>query len=170
MKFIDLAQARYSVRSFADKQVEPEKLQRILEAGRVAPTAKNNQPQYIYVLQGETAAKAAEISPCTYNAPVVMIVCYDKDQVATLPEMNDVNFGYVDTAIVITHMMLQASALGLGSCWIGCFHDKQTRELFDIPDNLEIAALLDIGYPDEKGQPADRHTERKTLDETVKFI
>ena len=170
MKFLDLAKKRFSLRDYADREVEAEKLERILMAGQAAPTAKNFQPQHIYVLKGENIQKAAEASPCTYGAPVVLIVCYDKDQVASLPEMNQVNFGYVDTACIITHMMLQATALGLGTCWVGCFEEQKMRELFNIPDNLVIAALLDIGYPGANGVPSERHPQCKPLSDTVEYL
>ncbi len=170
MKFLDLAEERYSVRDFSAKPVEEKKLQRILKAGQAAPTAKNNQPQYIYVLKDEQVEKAAAATNCLYGAPVVLIVCYDKEQVAALPEMNDIDFGYVDTSCVITHMLLQAAALGLGTCWVGAFYEKKLREIFEIPDNLVICGLVDIGYPGEKGQPSERHKQRKPLEETVEYL
>lgn len=170
MKFLELVKARYSVRKFSSREVEQGKLDRILEAGQYAPTAKNNQPQFIYVLRGESLEKASPASPCLYGAPVVLIVCYDKEQAAVLPEMNQVPFGYQDTSIVITHMMLQATALGLGTCWVGCFYEEELHRIFDIPDNLVIAGLLDIGYPAEGCTPADRHELRKDIEETVKYL
>lgn len=169
MNFIDLAKARYSVRSFSDKPVEPEKLAQVLEAGRLAPTARNIQPQYIYVLQGESLAKAIKASLCTYNAPVVLVVCYDKNQVTAI-DSNQVQFGFVDTAAVITHMLLAATDIGLGTCWVGLFDENIIKEELGIADNLLVTAFVPLGYEAKDAEPSPRHTERKAITETVKFV
>ncbi len=169
MEFMDLAKARFSLRSYSDRDVEPEKLTKILEAGRIAPTAKNNQPQRIFVLQGDSIAKAVKASRCTFGAPVVLVICYDQNDAAVLP-MNSVNFGFVDASIVITQMMLQATELGLGSCWVGLFDEKIIRETLDLPDNYVPVALLPLGYAADGATPSERHHERKPLAETVKYL
>ena len=169
MEFMDLAKARFSLRSYSDREVEPEKLTKILEAGRIAPTAKNNQPQRIYVLQGESITKAVKASRCTFGAPVVLVICYDKNDAAVLP-MNSVNFGFVDASIVITQMMLQATELGLGSCWIGLFDEKIIRETLELPDDYVPVALLPLGYAADVATPSERHHDRKPLEQTVKYL
>ncbi len=169
MDFMSLAQARYSVRSFSSRPLEEDKLQQVLAAGRLAPTGRNFQPQYIYVLQGDNIAKAVKASPCTYNAPVALVVCYDKNQSTTI-DTNQVNFGFVDTASVITHMLLQAAELGLGSCWVGVFDEAIIKEELDIPSNHVVSAFIPLGYAAEDAEPSDRHYSRKPLSETVKFV
>ena len=169
MDFLDLARRRYSVREFSGRPVEADKLALVLEAGRLAPTAKNYQPQHILVLQGEQTAPAAKASPCTYGAPVVLVVCYDREIAAQIP-LNQVDFGYVDTACVITHMMLQATELGLGTCWVGMFDERVLKDTLSLPERYVPAALLPIGYPAETAAPSERHDLRKPLCETVEFL
>jgi len=168
MAFLDLARQRYSVREFSGRPVEAEKLALVLEAGRLAPTAKNLQPQHILALQGEQTALAAEASPCTYGAPVVLVVCYDREIAAQIP-LNQVNFGYVDAACIITHMMLQATELGLGTCWVGMFNERVLKDALALPERYVPAALLPIGYPAETAAPSERHDLRKPVNETVEF-
>lgn len=84
--------------------------------------------------------------------------------------MNSVNFGFVDASIVITQMMLQATELGLGSCWVGLFDEKIIRETLDLPDNYVPVALLPLGYAADGATPSERHHERKPLAETVKYL
>jgi|WetSurMetagenome_2_1015567.scaffolds.fasta_scaffold235093_2 nitroreductase len=169
MAFLDLVQARYSVRAFSDCPVEAEKLALVLEAGRQAPTGKNNQPQRIWVLQGEQTALAAAASPCIYGAPLVLVICYDRELSAQIP-MNQVNFGFIDTACVITHMMLQATELGLGTCWVGMFNEQVLKDVLALPERFAPVALLPLGYAAADAAPSERHFIRKPLAETVKFI
>lgn len=169
MDFIALAAKRYSVRSFSPQPLEEEKLNRILEAGRLAPTGRNYQSQYIYVLSGDSIAKIEPASPCIYGAPVVLVVCYD-DRQATSIETNNVHFGYVDTASVITHILLAAAELDIGSCWVGLFDEAMIIEQLDLPANHIPAALVPLGYPAKDGIPSERHQLRKPLSETVKYL
>ena len=120
MTFQELARMRYSVRAYQDTPIEEEKLNQILEAGRIAPTACNNQPQKIYVARSEEARKKlASVSRCTFGAPVILVVCYDHDRNWKNRLMPGYESGETDAAIVCTHMMLQAAELGIGSCWVG---------------------------------------------------
>ena len=167
MEFSDLIRSRYSVRKYADKPVEPEKLEKILAAGQAAPTAKNQQPQRIYVLESEDAiGKIRGITRCAFNAPVVLVVCGDKEAAWTNP-FNDRNSAEMDCSIVTTQMMLQAQELGLGTCWVCWFDTAETKKAFRIPDNQEIFALLPLGYPAEESKPSSMHDSRKALEETV---
>lgn len=164
MTFIELAKARYSVRSFKDTPVEEEKLAAILEAGRIAPTARNNQPQRIYVVKSnEMLAKMNEVSPCIYNAPLVLAVCYDEEAQAR-------NFGEMDASIVCTHMMLEAWELGVGSCWVGRFDADKCAAALGLPPTERPVALLPLGYAAEGAQPAPQHTSRLAAEETVKYV
>lgn len=167
MELLELAKARYSVRKFAEKPVEEEKLQKVLAAGACAPTAKNQQPQKIYVLESEDAVeKIRGITRCAFNAPVVLMVCGCKDQAWVNP-FNDRSSAEMDCSIVTTQMMLQAQELGLGTCWVCWFDTKQTKEAFNIPENEEVFALLPLGYPAESSHPSSMHDSRKALEETV---
>ena len=118
MDFLELAKARYSCKKFSDKPVEKEKLEQILEAGRLAPTAKNNQPQHIYVLSSkESLALADQITPCRYGAPIVLAVAHDTENVFEYPGGAH-NSGAEDAAIVATHIVLAAKSVGLDTCWL----------------------------------------------------
>lgn len=167
MNFFELTKARYSVRKYADKPVEPEKLDKILAAGATAPTAKNQQPQRIYVLESpEAIEKIRGITRCAFNAPVVLLVCGDKEAAWTNP-FNGRNSAEMDCSIVTTQMMLQAQELGLGTCWVCWFDTEATKKAFNIPETQEVFALLPLGYPAEESKPAAMHDSRKALDETV---
>ncbi len=171
MSFMDLAKSRYSVRAFSDKKVEDEKLQIILEAARVAPTACNNQPQKIYVLQSESAIeKLKEVSKFVYGAKLVIMITSDKNAEWKNPFTDKYHTGEIDCSIVCTHMMLQAWELGLGSCWVGYFDPAVIAEKFGLPQNEQIVALLPIGYPAEDNQPANKHYASKTLNEMVSYL
>ena len=164
MTFMELAKSRYSVRGFKDTPIEEEKLAAILEAGRIAPTACNNQPQHIYVVKSEEGvAKMRTISPCTYNAPVILAICYDANVQAA-------NFGEQDASIVCTHMMLEAWEQGIGSCWVGMFSADDFIKAFDLPENIRPIALLPIGYAADGILPAPLHTAYRPDTETITFL
>lgn len=167
MNFLELAKERYSCRSFSDKKVEMEKLEKILEAGRLSPTGRNNQPQRILVLQNEQELE--KLKECTvygWNAPVIMVICYDKE-VSWKRKADGNDGGVVDASIVTTHMMLEIANLGLGTTWIGSFDPEKVKEAYCIPNSYEVVALLPVGYPSEESKPSDNHDKRLPLEETV---
>ena len=167
MDFLDLVNERYSCRSFLDKQVEKEKIEKILEAGRLAPTACNFQPQRIFVLQDPNELE--KLSECTafgWNAPTIMIVCYDKD-ISWKRKYDGKDEGIIDSAIVTTHMMFEIANLGLGTTWIGSFDPDKVREVYNVPNNYEIVALLPVGYKSEDSKPTEQHYKRNSMDEMV---
>ena len=167
MDFLELAKQRYSCRSFEEKEVEKEKIELILEAARVAPTAVNYQPQRVLVLTEK--GELAKLSECTrygWNAPVIMIVCYDKN-VSWKRKYDGHDEGEIDASIVTTHMMFEAQSLGLGTTWIGAFDPAKVREVYKIPKNLEIVAILPIGYPAQDAEPSAMHSKRNTMEEMV---
>ncbi|NTW71974.1 MAG: nitroreductase [Eubacteriaceae bacterium] len=167
MEFLDLAKKRYSVRNYMDKKVDEELLMKILEAGRVAPTAKNYQPQKLLVVQSreglEKLGKCARI----YDAPLAIVVCADHEKTWVRP-LDNKDFGDVDASIITDHMMLQATELGLGSVWVCYFKSDVLREEFELPKNLEPINILLLGYAAGDAKDPDRHgVERKSLEETV---
>lgn len=169
--FLELAKDRYSVRKFLDKPLRTEDLSRILEAADVAPTAKNNQPQKIFVVQSEEGlAKIDKVTKCRYGAPAVLIICYDKDNVFVNPWDDTINSGDTDAAIVTTHMMLEAWDIGVASCWVQWFNVADTIQEFQLPENIIPVSLLPLGYPSPDAKPAPRHSESKDEDEMVQFL
>ena len=172
MDFLELAAKRYSCKRYSDRPVETEKLNRILEAGRLAPTAKNLQEQHIYVLQSaEALARADELTPCRYGAPLMLAVAFQADEahVFTYPGGKR-DSGVEDAAIVATHMILAAAAEGVDSCWLNFFDPEKAKELLGLPENEEVLMLMDLGYAAEGSAPLANHSSRKPLEETVKYL
>ena len=171
MTFFELAKARYSVRAFRETPVEEEKLMQILEAGRIAPTACNNQPQKIFVAKSTASReKLASVCPCTFHAPVILVVCYDRTRNWKSKLMPGYESGETDAAIVCTHMMLQAADLGIGSCWVGYFNAQEVADVLGLPEGITVSALLPIGYAAEGAEPDPLHTQYRDLADTVTEI
>ena len=171
MTFQELAKKRYSVRSFRETPVTKEHMDLILEAGRVAPTACNFQPQKIYVARSaEAREKLASVCRCTFGAPVILVVGYDRTRDWKNKLMPGLTSGETDAAIVCTHMMLQAADLGIGSCWVGYFNPEQVAEVLGLPENITVTALLPIGYPAENAEPLPLHSQYRELADTVAEI
>lgn len=170
MEFSKVLENRYSVRDFKDLPVEDEKIEAILDAGRNAPTAKNTQCQKIYVLKSKEAIdKVREISRCAFNAPLVILTCGDEDRQCFLSIMGK-SLMETDVAIVNTHMMLKATELGLGTCWVCYFDPKRISQEFNLPDNIKPLNLLLVGYTADGYQPNERHFDKRPYDEVVKFL
>lgn len=169
MSFLDLAKRRYSVRSYQPEKVDEEKLLKILEAGRIAPTGANRQPQRLIVVQ--EAEGLAKIGKATniFGAPLAVIVCADR-MAAWKRGFDGKTIEDIDASIVTDHMMLQATELGLGSVWICAFKPDVISQEFYLPSNLVPVNILAIGYADGAPQSPDRHDKlRKPLNETVFF-
>ena len=170
MEFKEVIKARYSCKKYSDKPVEKEKLEAVLEAGRLAPTAKNLQEQHIYVLQSEEAlAKVDAVTPCRYGAPTVLLVAFDKKNVFTYPGGKR-DSGVDDASIVATHMILAAADEGLDSCWLNFLDPEKAAEVFGLPENEEVLMFLDLGYAAEGTGPLPNHASRKPLTETVSYL
>ena len=166
--FFELAKNRYSVRAYKDTPVEEEKLTKILEAGLLAPTARNSQPQKIYVVKTEeNLKKLAAVTPCTFNAPTVLVVCYDENLACRGKVFDGYSYGETDAAIVCAHMMLEAADLGVGSCWVGWFNEDEVREALDLPRNIRVRELMPLGYAADTAKPAPMHDQSRSLDDVV---
>lgn len=169
--FLDLAKERYSVRKFTDKPIEKDKLKKILEAAKVAPTAKNLQPVKIYVLQSEEALeKINSLTRCIFGAKTVFLIAYDKEKEWHNPLEEGVRSGQEDASIVATHMMMEAADLGIGTCWVNFFPNTETAKAFGLSDNLVPVLLMPAGYADPDCKPASRHTEYPEWDNMVEWL
>lgn len=163
MSFADLTRARYSCRHYEDRPVEPEKKQAILEAGRIAPSACNKHPTRVVVCDTpelrKKAAKAAHHfmrDGSVFGAPLVLLVCTRMDN-AWVRQYDSMNSSDIDTAIVVDQMMMQATDLGLGTCWVCHFDPAIAIEEFNLPEGVYPIHMLTVGYPsDEIARPEDR--------------
>jgi len=167
MEFYEVVKIRRSVRKYKATPVEQEKLDRILEAARSAPSAANIQPCRFFVLLNADLRhqlKAAYAPDWFHTAPVILVGCVDTTQ--AWRRSDGKSYADVDLAIAMEHVILAATAEGLGTCWIGAFKPEPVRQLLELPPGLEPIAMTPIGYPDE--QPAPKR--RKPLSEIVKFI
>ena len=168
--FLDVVRDRYSCRSFKAEQVSKEQLDYILEAGRLAPTAKNLQEQHIYVCQSaESLAKIDEVTRSRYGAPTCLVVTWDTENVYTYPG-EKYNSGAEDATIVATHIALAAQAIGLGSCWVNAFDPDKLHQLLGLPANERILMILSLGIPATDAKPSPRHSDRKPIEETVTYM
>ncbi len=171
MDFLELAKKRYSVRKYKDTPVEEEKIMRILEAGRVAPTGCNAQPQRIFVLREKESIEKLNQGTRTFGAPLVFVICVEKD-LCWVRKYDRKCISDIDAAIVTDHMMLAATDEGLGSCWICYFRPNVVKEVLNLPEGVEPVNILAAGYADEEPLPSDRHDSmnlRKPLDDLVFF-
>ncbi len=168
--FLTMSKKRYSVRQFKEAEVTDEQLALILEAGRIAPTAKNTQPQRIFVLKSELSREKIEKCLGTYKAPLVILVCVDVAESA-IYEDNEIPTAIVDASIVTTQMMNEATSLGLGSVWLFGYNKNQVIEEFALPPTTVPISVLAIGYPFYEEDKSNRYMlERRPLNETVKII
>lgn len=170
MEFNKVIRERYACKKFDGRRVEQAQLDAILEAGRLAPTAKNLQEQRVYVVQSEAGlAKLDKATPCRYGASTCLVVAFDRNNVFTYPgEKRD--SGVEDATIVATHMLLAASNEGVDSCWINFFDPEILAKELGLPENEEVLMVLDLGYAAEGTKPLATHSQRKELSETVAYL
>ena len=167
MDFLQLAEERYSVRKMTSEKVKHEDLDRVLEAARLAPTAKNMQRQRLLVINTEEGIeKIKECTGCDFGASTIIVISYEKDDEENESEFSR-KYGLIDTGIVATHMCLEATNLGLGTTMVGLFDRELTAEKFNIPKKYQPELLLPIGYIDRK--PSILHSKRKPIEETVQY-
>lgn len=169
MDFLEIAKKRYSVRNYSDKKVEAEKLNKILQAAHVAPTAANLQPIHLIAVQGKDGLEKIGKGANIYGAPLAVIVCADHDKAWVRPFDNK-QTGDIDASILTDHMMIEATELGLGSVWVCYFKPDIIRKEFNLPDNLEPVNILAIGYSSEEAADPERHSQtRISVKELVSY-
>ncbi|MBC8005004.1 MAG: nitroreductase family protein [Verrucomicrobia bacterium] len=167
MPFTNLITSRYSVRSYTDKEVEKELILEILEAARMAPSAVNYQPwQFIVITEKQELASIHEAYHRAWfrEAPVCIVACADHSQ-SWIRKSDGKDLADVDLAIAIDHLMLKATELGLGTCWICNFDVEMARQKLELPDHMEPIALIPIGYT--HSTPPEK--KRKALSEIVQW-
>ena len=171
MDFLELAKNRYSERYFDPRPVEQEKLNRILEAGRVVPTACNYQPQRFYVLRSEQALHTLkQVTHFHYNAPLMILVCYDAATVWRNPGdryYHNYNSGEQDASIAATTMMYEAEELGVHTIWIRGFDSQTVVEAFHLRENMIPVMMLGLGYPSDRTKPNAWHFKRMPIEDMV---
>ena len=169
MNFLEMAKARCSVRSYLDREVEQEKLEKILCAAHVAPTAANLQPVRLIVVRERAGLEKLGRAANIYGAPLAIIACADHSRAWTRP-FDQKQTADIDASILTDHMMLEATELGLGSVWICYFKPDVLRREFKLPDDLEPINILAIGYAREGRADPERHaTQRIPLEELVHY-
>lgn len=170
MEYMDVVKERYSCKKYDSRPIEKEQLDAILQAGRLAPTAKNLQEQHVYVLQSEQAlATIDEVTPCRYGASTVLVVAFNSEDVYTYPGGKR-DSGIEDATIVATHMLLAAKNAGVESCWVNNFDPQVLKEKLNLPAQEEILMIMDLGYPAEGVGPLANHANRKSLEQTVTYL
>ena len=167
MDFKDVLNRRYSCRAFVAQAVEKEKLNRILEAGRMAPTAVNKQPVHIWAVSNpETLEAIKGVTRSNYGAPLLLVVgCRPAD--AWVRRYDGKNGAEVDAAIVATYLMLAAENEGLATLWVGSFDPASLRDILPGAEGYELVAMINVGYPAPDSKPSAMHGSRKPMDELV---
>jgi nitroreductase len=165
MDLMQTIRARRSIRKFRDRPVEDANILAVLEAGRLAPSAKNMQDWRFIVVRDKTARSKLAIAALgqqfVAEAPVVIAACGTSDLVMTCGQPAYA----IDVAIALDHITLRAASLGLGTCWIGAFYEDQAKAILGVPEGVRVVALLPLGYPAEEPFPRPR----KPLDEIVSW-
>jgi nitroreductase len=175
MEFIDVIKARSSVREFSEKQVEDEKITYLLECARLAPSYMNKQCWRFIVIKNketiEQIAKTSVINRWLKTAPVLIVACADTTESGS---NNSQDYYMIDVSIAFEHVILAATDIGLGTCWIGDFNEEKIKEHLEIPKRIRVVALSPVGYPAGKKGITEQITKtlrkgnkRKTLDEIV---
>ena len=158
MSFLELATSRYSCRKYSAKPVEASKVDAVLAAADAAPTGCNRQPQRILLMDDPAVLdKVRACTPFQFNAPLTFLLCYDKD--ACWHNDKGEGVGCIDTSIVLTHIILQAAELGLGTCIVAYYDKDALRKALNIPANLEPVVLLPMGYPAPDAVPSPMHRQ-----------
>lgn len=163
MELQQVLENRFSVREYSERPLVQSDLDQILQAGRIAPSARNSQPQRILVVQSAAGIeKIDRCTPCRFGAGTVLIVCADTT-------ILDGRYQHIDPSICMTYMMLQATDLGVGSLWVGRFDPDAIRREFPMPAAYRPVSLMMLGYPASDAKPREMHFSRQPLEETVAY-
>jgi nitroreductase len=159
MHVYETMQKRRSIRKYTKQPVENEKIQKILNSARLGPSAANKQPCHLIVVSDPGRLKEAYRAEWFQQAPLVVVVCANEK--VAWRRSDGLNYWVVDAAIAMQNIVLVATELGLGTCWVGAFDEGKLRKALDIPEDYKIVAMTPIGYGDERKEPV---TDRKPLD------
>ena len=166
--YLDLLSERYSVRAFSDEQLTESELDTLLKAAQLSPTAMNRQPFRLCVVQSaEGLAKVDGATKCRYGAPTVIIGAYDSSVSCKGLGYETGDFGDIDTTIALTNIANAATAVGLGTCWVGAYDPKAIREAFNVPEDYVLVDLMMVGHPADDAHPSPRHEMTESLDALV---
>ena len=167
MEFNTVIQNRYSCRAFTSRAVEQEKVDRILEAGRIAPTAVNKQPVHVWTVTNPVTLEAIKgVTRSNYGAPLLLIVgCRPAD--AWVRRYDGKNGAEVDASIVATYLMLAAENEGLATLWVGSFDPMGLAALLPGTDGYDLVAMINVGYPAPTSAPSPQHALRVSMEEFV---
>jgi len=168
--FLELARLRYSCRNFQPRAVDEKDLMKVLEAGRIAPSAANLQPWYFIVVREQEQLK--RVKACYHrtwieSAPCVIVICGDHNRSWKRDDGKD--HCDIDVAIAVDHMTLAAADAGLGTCWVCKFDAVRCAEILSLPSHIEPVVLLPLGYPTDQADPERHATARKKLADIVRF-
>lgn len=178
MTFMELVKKRESTRSYAPKPVSREHIDLCLEAARLAPSACNSQPWSFIVVDDEaqkneivdkTMSKLYTLNKFVKEAPVLIVVITEHSVYSARMggAFRNVKYNLIDIGIACDHLTLQAAELGLGTCWLGWFHEKEMKKILGLPKSTKIDVVLSLGYPAEDAEP--RPKKRKSLDEIRRY-
>ena len=173
MELKEVMESRYACRSFdKERVIEKEKLDALLECIKLAPSAVNHQSPRVYVIQSPLGLSTINsLCTCLSNANTVLLFTFDKSEVWNSPFKNDINSGVEDVSILATYLMLKATELGLGTCWVNFFDNQKVKDAFRLLDNEEVVLLMPIGYPSEDSEPNPiMHKKRKEIPEMVRYL
>ncbi|RAP51356.1 MAG: nitroreductase [Methanosphaera sp. SHI613] len=168
MNVLEAMEKRYSVRGYLDKEVEKEKLDKVLKAAQIAPTGVNAQAFKIYVIDTKKhEEKLRDVASWDwfFEAPLILAVVANYDDAWTR-KWDGKNIAEIDATIVMDHIILEATELGLGTCYIAAFHEEVMNDFLKLDDNQRCVLLTPLGYPNAEPRP----TTRKKIDELVEFI
>lgn len=169
MELTEAIKERFSVRKFKKEKVNDDTMMEILKVMEHSPTALNYQPQKVYILKSDEAMeKINSACKCIYGAPEVLMLCYDETECWRNPLIRGHKSGITDVSIAADEIMLRAWELGVGTCYVGLFSDKELQRLFNLPEYIIPVGLIPIGYPADDVKPlAKMHNVTKPMEEMV---
>ena len=172
MELEEVFEKRFSARSYSDRKVERDVLEKVLDAGRIAPTATNSQPQRFYVVESKEAIeKLDSVTPMRYGTQTVVVICADMDVVWKNRREEGYTTADMDCSIATTYMMLKATELGLGTVWVRAFNSEDVKKVLELPENIKPICMLPIGYKSDDCKPSENyHFSRNNLEDEVVYL